>query len=243
MPLGALLWDVDGTLVDSEDLHRQAFNQAFAQAGLGLRWDRREYGRLLAVAGGLERIRHALASRPDLCARAAGLDLAALHRRKTEIFGALLAGAGVLRPGVARLLREAGEAGLRQAIVTTTSAANVAILLETHLHDVGARFAAIVSGEDVAAKKPAPHAHLLALARLGLDARDCLALEDSENGLAAARAAGLPTLVTWNAYTKDDDFCGALVVLDHLGEPDQPCSRRCGPRLSGPCVTDRKSVV
>lgn len=236
MPLGALLWDMDGTLVDSEELHRLAFNQAFAQAGLELRWGRREYRDLLAVAGGRERIRHALAARPDLCAQAARLDLAALHRRKTRIFGALLAGATTLRPGVARLLRQAEAAGLRQAIVTTTSAANVDILLGTHLRAVGVRFAAMVTGEDVAAKKPAPHAHLLALARLGLESDDCLALEDSGNGLAAARAAGIPTLVTWNAYTEEDDFCGALGVLDHLGEPGKPCRQRSGSPLGGPCV-------
>ncbi|MBU1230634.1 MAG: HAD-IA family hydrolase [Proteobacteria bacterium] len=239
MTLQALLWDVDGTIVDSEELHRQAFNLAFAQAGLPWRWDREEYGRLLGVAGGRERIRHFLATGGGAEAGSgrAGLDVAGLHRRKTALYAGLLeSGAAGLRPGVARLMREAEACGLRQAIVTTTSLPNVRTLLDTLLCGVVRSWDALFTGESVLAKKPAPDIYVLALEQLGLRASDCLALEDSGLGLCAARLAGVPTLVTRSQYTGGDDFCGALAIFDHLGEPGLPCRRLFGPPFNAACV-------
>jgi HAD superfamily hydrolase (TIGR01509 family) len=246
MALQALLWDVDGTMVDSEELHRQAFNQAFAQAGLAWRWDREEYGRLLAVAGGKERIQHSLALRTKTEERGvdAGLDVAELHRQKTELYAGLLtSGAARLRPGVARLMREAEQRGLRQAIVTTTSLNNVRTLRDTLLKDVVETWDAVLTGESVLFKKPAPDVYLTALEHLGLRASDCLALEDSGLGVAAARLAGVPTLVTRSQYTEDDDFCGALAIFDHLGEPDLPCHKLFGPPFVGICVNVEHLLV
>ncbi|MDQ7835647.1 MAG: HAD-IA family hydrolase [Humidesulfovibrio sp.] len=237
MALRALLWDVDGTMVDSEELHRRAFNLAFAEAGLDWSWSREEYARLLAVAGGKERMRHFADARMKAGISEAMPDIAALHRSKTSFYTRLLdEGAAPLRPGVARLMREASACGLRQAIVTTTSLANVRALQARLLSGVLESWDVEVTGESVLSKKPAPDAYLLALEQLGLRASDCLALEDSGLGISSARLAGVPTLVTRSQYTTDDDFCGALAILDHLGEPELPCHKLFGPPMTGDYV-------
>jgi HAD superfamily hydrolase (TIGR01509 family) len=226
--LSALLFDVDGTLADTEEIHRQAFNQSFAEAGLDWDWSRELYGRLLRVTGGRERIRHYLdAYRPEF-ERPGDLDgfIAHLHRAKTGIYTRILAGGKVpLRTGVRRLLAEARQAGLRLAIATTTSEENVAALLRyasASAEDISRWFDLIAAGEVVRNKKPAPDIYAYALKHLGLAAGNCLAFEDSDNGLQAARAAGIPTVVTVNRYTRHQRFEDALLVLDHLGEPGRP---------------------
>ena len=224
--LQALLLDVDGTLADTErNGHLPAFNAAFAAAGLDWRWSPESYGELLKVTGGKERIRYYLReNRPDVDVGDADALIARLHQAKNRFYAeAVAAGEVPLRPGVRRLLLEARTEGLRLAIATTTSMENVVALLE-HCLGTGARgwFEAIVAGDMVPAKKPAPDAYLHALEALRLRPDQCLALEDSGNGLRAALAAGVPTLVTVSEYTAQDDFTGAAVVLDHLGEPDLP---------------------
>ena len=135
----------------------------------------------------------------------------------------LAQGAVALRPGVRRLIAEARAAGMRMAIATTTTPANVTALLT---HTLGADsqswFEVIAAGDCVAAKKPAPDIYFWAMERMQLHPRQCLALEDSSNGLRASLAAGLATLVTTNDYTVDHDFSGAVLVVDQLGEPDRP---------------------
>lgn len=225
--LAALLFDVDGTLADTEEIHRQCFNQAFTDAGLDWNWSVAVYAELLAVTGGRERILHYINThRPQFTAPA---DLkqwiAELHFAKTALYTRRLAAGKVpLRPGVARLIDEARRAGLRLAIVTTTTPANVIALLEHSLHrDSPGWFEVIAAGDCVPAKKPAPDIYRYALHALHLDASQCLSFEDSENGVRASRDAGVATVVTLNDYTRDHDFNGALVLLDQLGEPDQPC--------------------
>lgn len=218
MPIAALIFDVDGTLAETEEVHRAAFNRTFAEAGLPWVWDVDLYRELLKVTGGKERIRRWLtllgADAPALSDDA----IADLHAAKNDHYGRLVRSGGcVLRPGVERLVREARARGLKAAIATTTSRANVeALLPATFGPDGPSLFDVAVCGEDVVAKKPAPDAYRLAMERLGLDASACLAFEDSANGLAAASACGLGTVVTPSLYTAHESFDAALLVLDDL---------------------------
>ncbi len=225
-PLQALLFDVDGTMADTEDGHRRAFNQAFRDFGYDWLWDRPLYGQLLAVTGGRARIRHYLAgSHPEMLDRDdCESRIAELHGRKTEHYVAALGGGGItLRPGVERLISEAREQGVRLAIATTTTPLNVQALLENTLGRQALDwFDAIAAGDCVEHLKPAPDVYLWVLDKLGLPAAACLALEDSANGLKAARAAGVMTVVTHCPYTRDHDFGGAIAIADSLGDGDRP---------------------
>jgi HAD superfamily hydrolase (TIGR01509 family) len=222
----ALIFDVDGTLADTErDGHRVAFNRAFADAGLDWDWSVDLYGDLLSVTGGKERILYYLDKyRPDF-PRPRDLPgfVAGLHAAKTKHYLELLDQGGIpLRPGIARLLSEAKEAGLRLAIATTTTPANVTALLESLLPGRLSWFEVIGAGDVVPAKKPAPDIYRHVLGKLGLDPGRCIAFEDSELGLRSSLGAGVKTVVTVNTYTASQDFTGAALVADNLGEPDQP---------------------
>ncbi len=212
--LRALIFDVDGTLAETEELHRRAFNEAFAAASIDWAWDQALYARLLDVTGGKERIAHYIAAyggQPPLDPGA----IAALHVDKTARYTRLVdAGDIELRPGVAALLRDAREAGLKLAIATTTSRPNIDALLRATLGTQP--FDVIAAGDEVPAKKPAPDVYLLALARLGLPAADCIAIEDTLNGLRSAQAAGLACIVTTSAYGGKGPFPGATRVVPSL---------------------------
>jgi HAD superfamily hydrolase (TIGR01509 family) len=215
--LQALLWDVDGTLAETErDGHRVAFNQAFDALGLPWRWGVERYGQLLAVTGGRERLLHDMASRseaPVLPSEREAL-ARAVHQRKNALYAEIVRAGGVtLRPGVAELLEECRSRGVRLAITTTTSRANVEALLRANLGASWASwFEALVCGEDVRAKKPDPEVYTIALQRLGLGPLQCLALEDSPGGVAAARGADVPVLVTRSAYFATATIEGAVAI-------------------------------
>lgn len=233
MALEALIFDVDGTLADTErDGHRAAFNAAFADFSLDWEWSPALYGELLRVTGGKERMKYYVDEHNKGSPRPTDFEslVASLHQAKTRHYTEFLARGSIpLRPGVKRLLIEARAAGLRLAIATTTTPDNVTALLE---HSLGKNaeqwFEVVGAGDVVAAKKPAPDIYFWVLEKLKLDAGQCLAFEDSENGLHAARGARLPTLITTNGYTADHDFSGALAVLSDLGEPDAPFTVRSG---------------
>ena len=222
MSVEALIFDVDGTLADTEEAHRIAFNAVFEQHRLGWTWDRAEYRRLLEIAGGKERIAAYIDSLPVSASERRNLlaRVPELHADKTRFYGEVVNDGGVpLRDGVERLLNEALEQGCHLAIASTTTAANINALLNATLGPRGLdMFAVIACGDQVRAKKPAPDIYRLALDTLGLPPEQALAVEDSAHGLRAATAAGLWTLVTPTFWTQDGDFRAAGLLLTSLGD-------------------------
>lgn len=210
----AVIFDVDGTLAETEEVHRLAFNRAFADAGLDWSWDQELYRRLLKVTGGKERIAHFLEifGMPPMEAAQIG----ALHKAKTAFYTRMVEGGEVLlRPGIAEFLDALRERRTKLAIATTTSLPNIEALLSSTL---GARwrdrFVAVAAGDMVERKKPAPDVYELALRLLELPAADCVAVEDSRNGILSAKGAGLRVIAVRSAYCAADDLGGADVVLE-----------------------------
>ncbi len=231
--LKAIFFDVDGTLADTEqEGHLPAYNEAFAEMGLDWHWSPELYREeLLLLPGGRERIRHyVLSHHPPLGihADAAAADLTAwvnqVHAAKSRCFRRRVESGQVkLRPGVRRLIEEAHASGVRLALVTNASQRSLKPVLNYILGaELLPHIDLIVSGEQVAHKKPAPDLYRSALQQLALEAGECVAIEDSAMGLCAAAAAGLATLITTNADTESHDFTAARAVVDGLGEPDRP---------------------
>lgn len=220
--LQALVFDVDGTLADTEEAHRAAFNQAFAEAGCGWVWDLEIYGKLLEVSGGKERILHYWKQvQPELipfCGNSVQESVDRLHALKTLAYEqAVRDGAVSLRPGVLALIEAARNAGLQLAIATTTTPANIDALLKAnigpHWHQL---FAVVEDAATAPLKKPHPQVYSQAIQRLQLPATACLVFEDSLNGLQSATAAGLATVITPTDYTRNQNFQNALRVLPNL---------------------------
>ncbi|MDP1681466.1 MAG: HAD family hydrolase [Burkholderiales bacterium] len=240
--LDAVIFDVDGTLAETErDGHRPAFNAAFREFGLDWEWDVPMYGELLAVTGGKERMRAYCAKyRPDFLQRPdADATIAELHKAKTRHYVRFMEqGTITPRPGVLRLIRELRANGIRVAIATTTTPENVDALLATTLKDLPAdTFEVIGAGDIVPAKKPAPDIYTWVMEKLSLPASNCIALEDSRNGVRSAVAAGLPVLVTQSTYTQGEDFSGSIAVFNDLGEPNAPCRALSG-QINGSNIVD-----
>ncbi|MGF1591560.1 MAG: HAD family hydrolase [Pleurocapsa sp.] len=223
--LQGLIFDVDGTLANTErDGHRVAFNQAFEKAKLDWHWSVEFYGELLTISGGKERLRYFLRQYlPEFKPQGNLANfIADLHQLKTKYYLELLRSGSIqLRPGTKRLITEARQAGIHLAIATTSSLPNVIALLEKYL-DLD-WFEVIAAGDIVAAKKPAPDVYRYVIQKMKLPANNLLVFEDSDNGLAAATAAGLKTIVTVNNYTEEQNFSQAALVVSDLGEPEQPC--------------------
>jgi HAD superfamily hydrolase (TIGR01509 family) len=229
--VSALVFDCDGVLADTERYgHLPAFNETFADYGLPVRWDEQVYGDKLRVGGGKERMATlfedpefvASADIPEDAGQRAEL-LARWHRTKTAAFKRLVATGRIpARPGIARIISAALDAGWVVAVASTSAQESVEAVLE---HAVGAEAAAripVFAGDVVAAKKPDPAIYRHTVATLGLDAADTLVVEDSRNGLLAAIGAGLPCVVTVNDYTRHEDFAEAMLVVSELGDPGRP---------------------
>lgn len=222
--LRALIWDVDGTVAETEaEGHRVAFNQAFEAHGLTWRWDLPTYGRLLDVTGGRERLLAFMQGRADAPATGEAREALArvLHQQKNALYADLVARGGIAaRPGVRRLMDACRREGVALAVATTTSASNVEALFSSLFgSDWRERFAAVVCAEDAPRKKPDPQAYQLALQQLGIAPHEAFAIEDSPNGLKAARAAGIPCGITRSAYFADAVFDGAVWVRASLDVP------------------------
>jgi HAD superfamily hydrolase (TIGR01509 family) len=225
----ALVFDCDGVLGDTErDGHLPAFNATFANFGLPVRWSVQDYGRMLRIGGGKERLA-VLLDDPEVW-KAAGSPataddraevVATWHRFKTKAFTDLVA-AGVIppRPGVRRIITEALRSGWTVAVASTSAEPSVRAVLTGA---VGTELAAripVFAGDVVPRKKPDPAVYELAVYQLALVPDRTLVVEDSRNGLLAATGAGLATLVTVSGYTRDEDFTGAALVVSSLGDPD-----------------------
>lgn len=241
MSIKALIFDVDGTIADTEETHRQAFNAAFRAYELRWEWSRREYAELLRTSGGKERIAvyiDSLAATAQEKARLKGL-VQLIHETKTRIYGELITyGRAPLRPGVARLIGEARSAGLRLGIASTTTSANVSALIGAQFGAAAWNwFEALACGDVVSHKKPAPDIYLRVLGMLRLPAETCVAFEDSVNGLSAAKAAGLYTVVTPTQWSAGQDFSGADLVLDSLGDAHLPLDGGSARLALGPHLT------
>ena len=240
MNIQAMIFDVDGTLADTEEAHRLAFNQAFQELGLAWYWSAPQYAELLKTTGGKERIAAFIATLETDPAEQSALRarIPVIHRRKTEAYGKQVrAGLVGLRWGIRRLLVETRAAGIPLAIASTTTRESIDALLTTTLgREAPGWFAMIAAGDEVASKKPAPDIYHLVLDRLGLQVDACIAFEDSGRGLSAAKAAGLFTVVTPTFWTRDDNFSGADLVLSHLGDADNPLAGDDAARIGHPML-------
>lgn len=220
----AIIFDVDGTLAETEETHRVAFNRAFEGAGLSWSWDQELYRKLLAVTGGKERVLHFIEHYGPAGIPGHGLDdfIRALHAAKTRAYTTMVEGGDLeLRPGVRETIASAIRRGFRLAIATTTTPANIDALLAATFGDTGQElFEVICAGDSVLNKKPAPDVYLRALEELNLPGSSCIAIEDSRNGLRSAHAAGIATIVAPSLYTSGENFAEAAIVVDDLESLD-----------------------
>jgi HAD superfamily hydrolase (TIGR01509 family) len=219
----ALIFDCDGVIVDTErDGHRVAFNRAFKAKGLDVEWDVALYGRLLKVAGGKERMKFYFDENgwPEKIEDRDAF-IKELHKLKTDLFMQIIeSGELPLRPGVARLVDEAIDKNLLLVVCSTSNERAVNLVVETMLgNERKSHFNAILAGDVVSKKKPDPEIYNLALERLGLEPDKCAVIEDSRNGLLAAKSAGMYCVVTTNGYTENEDFPNADLIVPELGDP------------------------
>ncbi len=210
MSAKAIMFGGIGTLVETSELQRQAFNEAFREAGIPWKWDVPTYRQLLAIPGGKARIRYFDSTRPDT--DLSEDQVAAIHARKSSIFQErLVPGAYQPRPGVRKLIEWAKRLDLNVALASTTSKANIEALAAASGIDLG-RFDVVLHDAAVPEPKPSPAVYLVCLEALRLTADEAVAIEDSPSGIAAAVAAGVDCIAVPGRYTKELDFRGAAFI-------------------------------
>lgn len=225
MKIQAIIFDVDGTIADTEETHRVSFNRAFSEKKLDWNWDVSLYNKLLKVTGGKERIKYFVETylpdykKPDKYEEF----INKLHMVKTSYYTTMLKkGLIPFRPNIKKLIIDAKKANIRLAIATTTSPENVTALMEQEFgKDYETMFDAIGCGDIVSKKKPAPDIYVWVLNQMKLKPDNCIALEDSENGLKSSLAAGIKTFITTNLYTQQQDFTGAAAVYKDLSNLEE----------------------
>jgi beta-phosphoglucomutase-like phosphatase (HAD superfamily) len=255
--MNALIFDCDGVLADTElHGHLVAFNRMWSELGVPWHWSETEYAEKLKIGGGKERMARVLDEpafqavyrAPEDAAERKEL-LATWHARKTAILQDIIAGGALPgRPGIRRLSEEGLEGGWKLAVASTSARPSVVAVLQHAVGEAAARQFTVFAGDIVPKKKPAPDIYLLALRELGLRPDDCVVIEDSRNGLLAANAAGIRTIVTTSYFTTEEQFDEAILVVDSLGEPGSPditvVANRTGHKI-GPYITlgDLKAIV
>lgn len=217
-----IIFDCDGVLVDTErDGHRVAFNKAFAAKGLDIEWSVNLYKELLKVGGGKERMTFYFneSGWPDGVSDKE-VFIKELHKLKTDLFMQIIeSGELPLRPGITRIVDEAIEHGVGLAVCSTSNERAVNLIVETLIGaDRKIKFAGIFAGDMAKKKKPDPEIYNLATEKLALNPAECVVIEDSRNGLLAAKAAGFPCVITTNGYTADEEFAGAELIVPELGD-------------------------
>ena len=222
--LKAVIFDCDGVLAETEkDGHRVAFNKVFEEEGLGVQWDIGEYGELVEVAGGKERMKHYFQKNADKLKGKVVDDalIAKMHKRKTDVFTQLVEeGRMPAREGIARIIDEAHEKGMKLCVCSTSNEQSVIFLIKALFGEERYRkFDSILAGDVVKAKKPAPDIYNMAKQQYGLSGGECVVIEDSRNGLLAAKAAGMHCVVTVSYYSYSEDFSEADLVVSSLGDP------------------------
>jgi HAD superfamily hydrolase (TIGR01509 family) len=209
MKLRAILFDHDGTLVDSEPIHYQLWNTVLGRYGVTLSEDV-----FNSVCAGMPTISNAidLVERFNISVNAE--DLAEEKHAVTKEF--LVDHAYPLMPGVIEAIKELVEQELTLAIVTGANRHSVGATVRSYSFD--RHFVCVISADDVQKSKPAPDCYLLALEKLGLKPEECLAIEDTEHGLKAAAQAGIPCLIIRTPLSVCHNFDRATAVLSGMPE-------------------------
>jgi HAD superfamily hydrolase (TIGR01509 family) len=219
----AVFFDQDGVIIDTErDGHRVSFNMTFKEFGFSDEWSVGYYHELLQVAGGKERMKHHWKTKgfsKPLTEEEIDNLVKEMHKRKTALFVELIESRQLpLRPGVHRFMKEAMEAGLKIAVCTTSNEKAAKAVTEKILSDI--KFDLVLAGDVVTNKKPDPEIYNLALSKLGLKPEEVFVVEDSKNGVKAAKAAGLYCVVTTNGYTEKEDVSPGDIIVSCLGDGD-----------------------
>ncbi|RPH49621.1 MAG: HAD family hydrolase [Desulfobacteraceae bacterium] len=220
--LKAIFFDMDGVIIDTEkDGHRVAFNQTFIEFGFSFQWSVGYYHELLQISGGKERMRHDFRTRgiPELKSDQLDELIIKIHKRKTEIFISLIeSGKLPLRPGIYRFMKEAMKKEMILGVCTTANERSASAVTKGVLADIAFDF--VLAGDMVKKKKPDPEIYLMSLEKTGLPAESCIVVEDSRNGVTAAKSAGLNVIATTNQYTENEDLGMADIIVSCLGDYD-----------------------
>jgi HAD superfamily hydrolase (TIGR01509 family) len=215
--LKALIFDVDGTMADTEQHgHLPACNEAFATLGFSIQWSWEEFKAMLPISGNAQRMKLALTQKGTLPTAEIDAAVQRLTALKKKLYIEKYVKSLPLRAGVAELIQEAVQRGIRLAIVSTTHEEQIHALLRQHLSWATEHFVPILGKDSGIKTAPESPLYTRCLAELGTSVAETLVIEDSDVGLQAARRAGLRCAVIYNDYTFGEGFAGAVLVAPSL---------------------------